>query len=62
MYFKQFIGLFVRATYLLFGEPATVDKKLVSCCKCKVTVFNTVKNPVPMSFVGNYLTEVACLC
>lgn len=62
MYFKRFIRLFVRATYLLFEEPATVDKKLVSCCKRKVVVFTTVEKSVPLSFVGNYLTEVACLC
>ena len=48
MYFEQFIRLFVRATYLLFGEPATVDKKLVSCCKRKVVVFTTVEKPVPL--------------
>ena len=62
MYFKQFIRLFVRATYLLFGEPVIVDKKRGSRYKCKVVVFITEKNPVSLSFVGHYLTEMICFC
>ena len=48
MYFKQFIRLFVRATYLLFGEPATVDKNLSAAASVRSQCSTLLETRAPV--------------